>query len=192
MLSSSSVDTAALAPINEIFKKNWNRQITKEEWKPDFGPSEFVPRWGATATGVRKFLIAFNINVLGTKEQAHRIALNLREQGRGPNEPGRLKAVQGIGWWLDEAQIAQISLNLTDHDVTPIHTAYEEARKDAQQLNVAITGSEVVGLVPLKAILQAADYYVQHEKLMVLEEEQKVRLAVDRLGLSALHPFNPK
>lgn len=116
----------------------------------------------------------------------------MREQGRGANEPGRLKAVQGIGWWLDEAQIAQISLNLTDHDVTPIHTAYEEARKDAQQLNVAITGSEIVGLVPLKAILQAADYYVQHEKLMVLEEEQRVRLAIDRLGLSALHPFNPK
>lgn len=72
-------------------------QIGKPEWKPDFGPAQFVPRWGATATGVRKFLIAFNINVLGTKEQAHRIALNLREQGRGPNEPGRLKAVQGIG-----------------------------------------------------------------------------------------------
>ena len=166
--------------------------MTKEEWKPDFGPADFVARWGATATGVRKFLIAFNINVLGTKEQAHRIALNLREQGRGPSEPGRLKAVQGIGWWLDEAQIAQISLNLTDHDVTPIHSAYEEARKDAQQLNVAITGSEIVGLVPLKAILQAADYYVRTEKLLVLEEEQRVRLAIDRLGLSALHPFNPK
>lgn len=120
------------------------------------------------------------------------MALNLREQGRGPNELGRLKAVQGIGWWLDEAQIAQISLNLTDHDVTPIHTAYEEAKKDAQQLNVAITGSEIVGLVPLKAILQAADYYVQQEKLMVLDEEQRVRLAIDRLGLGALHPFNPK
>ncbi|XP_046652431.1 formimidoyltransferase-cyclodeaminase-like [Daphnia pulicaria] len=169
-----------------------SQKINKEEWKPDFGPSEFVSRWGATATGVRKFLIAFNVNVLGTKEQAHRIALNLREQGRGPNEPGRLKAVQGIGWWLEEAQIAQISLNLTDHDVTPIHTAYEEARKDAGQLNVAITGSEIVGLIPLKAILQAADYYVQKEKLMVLEEEQRVRLAIDRLGLAALHPFNPK
>lgn len=130
--------------------------------------------------------------MLGTKEQAHRIALNLREQGRGLNEPGRLKAVQGIGWWLDEAKMAQISLNLTDHDVTPIHTAYEEARRDAQQLNVAITGSEIVGLVPLKAILQAADFYVQRENLMILEEEQRVRLAIDRLGLGALHPFDPK
>lgn len=130
--------------------------------------------------------------MLGTKEQAHRIALNLREQGRGSNEPGRLKAVQGIGWWLEEAQMAQISLNLTDHDVTPIHAAYEEARNDAHQLNVAIMGSEIVGLVPLKAILQAADYYIEKEKLMLLEEEQKVRLAIDRLGLGALHPFHPK
>ena len=70
-------------------------QIGKAEWAPDFGPAQFVPRWGATVTGVRKFLIAFNINVLGTKEQAHRMALNLREQGRGPGQPGRLKAVQG-------------------------------------------------------------------------------------------------
>jgi glutamate formiminotransferase len=104
-------------------------KITKDEWRPDFGPAEFVPRWGCTATGVRKFLIAFNINVLGTKEQAHRIALNIREQGRGQQagqQPGRLKAVQGIGWWLDEARMAQISLNLTDHDVTPMHVAYEE------------------------------------------------------------------
>lgn len=167
-------------------------QLPKEEWTPDFGPRGFVSRWGATATGVRKFLIAYNVNVLGTKEQAHRIALNLREQGRSPSEPGRLKAVQGIGWWLDEARMAQISLNLTDHDVTPIHVAYEEACKDARELNVGIVGSEIVGLVPLRAILQAADYYVEKESLMILEEEMKVRLAIDRLGLSALHHFDPK
>lgn len=166
--------------------------MPKEEWTPDFGAAEFVSRWGATATGVRKFLIAYNVNVLGTKEQAHRIALNLREQGRSASEPGRLKAVQGIGWWLDEAQMAQISLNLTDHDVTPIHVAYEEARKDASQLRVGVTGSEIVGLVPLRAILQAADYYVEKEGLLILEEDMRVRLAIDRLGLSALHHFDPK
>jgi len=167
-------------------------KLTKDEWKPDFGAGQFVARWGATATGVRKFLIAYNINVLGTKEQAHRIALNLREQGRGAGEPGRLKNVQGIGWWLDEANLAQISLNLTDHDVTPIHVAYEEARRDADDLKVAITGSEIVGLIPLRALLQAADYYVQKEKLMILHEDQKVHLAINRLGLSSLHNFNPK
>ena len=110
-------------------------------------------------TGVRKFLIAYNINMLSTKEQAHRymrrlykvsymfydrIALNLREKGRGDDQPGRLKACQGIGWWLEEANIAQISVNLTDMDVTPMHVAYEEAKKDAQELKVAVTGSELV------------------------------------------------
>ena len=122
------------------------------EWAPDFGEATFVPSWGATVTGVRKFLIAYNINMLSTKEQAHRIALNLREKGRGENEPGRLKACQGIGWWLEEANIAQISLNLTDMDVTPMHVAYEEACKDASELGLAVTGSELVGLVPLQVI----------------------------------------
>lgn len=96
------------------------------------------------------------------------------------------------GWWLEEANLAQISLNLTDHDVTPIHLAYEEALKDARELNVALMGSEIVGLLPLRAVLQAADYYIARDNLMILEEEHKVRLAIDRLGFSALHPFDPK
>jgi len=103
-------------------------KLTKPEWAPDFGKATFVPSWGGTVTGVRKFLIAYNINLVSTKEQAHRIALNLRSQGR-KDEPGRLKAVQGIGWWLAEKNIAQISLNLTDMDETPMHIAYEEAKK---------------------------------------------------------------
>lgn len=98
----------------------------------------------------------------------------------------------GIGWWLEEANMAQISLNLTDHDVTPIHVAYEEALKDSKEINVGIVGSEIVGLLPLRALLQAADYYISRDGLMMLEEEHKVRLAIDRLGLSALHPFHPK
>ncbi|XP_076360980.1 formimidoyltransferase-cyclodeaminase-like isoform X2 [Tachypleus tridentatus] len=102
-------------------------KITKPEWKPDYGPAEFISRWGATICGARKFLIVYNINVLGTKEQAHRIALNIREQGRGADQPGCLRNCHGIGWWLDEASLAQVSLNLTDHDITPIHTVYEEA-----------------------------------------------------------------
>ena len=88
--------------------------------------------------------------------------------------------------------MAQISLNLTDYDVTPIHVAYEEALKDSKELNVAIMGSEMVGLVPLRALLQAADFYIKRDNLMILQEEDKVRLAIDRLGLSALHPFHPK
>lgn len=122
------------------------------QWAPDFGEAKFVPSWGGTVTGVRKFLIAYNVNLVSTKEQAHRIALNLRTQGR-KDEPGRLEAVQGIGWWLAEKNIAQLSLNLTDMDLTPMHVAYEEAKKDAKAMNIPVTGSEVVGLVPLKAML---------------------------------------
>ncbi|XP_028701047.2 formimidoyltransferase-cyclodeaminase isoform X4 [Macaca mulatta] len=108
------------------------KKLQQAEWAPDFGPSSFVPSWGATATGARKFLIAFNINLLSTKEQAHRIALNLREQGRGKDQPGRLKKVQGIGWYLDEKNLAQVSTNLLDFEVTALHTVYEETCREAQ------------------------------------------------------------
>ena len=161
-------------------------------WAPDFGPAEFVPSWGASMVGVRKFLIAYNVNLISTKEQAHRVALNIREQGRGPGQPGRLKAVQGIGWYLEEANVAQVSLNLTDHDVTPIHVAFEEVCRDAEELNLPVVGSEIVGLVPLKAILQAAEYYIARDKLFILEEDQKVRFVISKLGLSSLKQFQPE
>jgi len=96
------------------------------------------------------------------------------------------------GWWLAEKNIAQISLNLTDMDVTPMHVAYEEAKKDAAEIGVAVTGSELVGLVPLASLLDAAEFYMEKEGLMVLEEDQKVHLAINRLGLSTISPFNPK
>ena len=119
-------------------------QLQDERWAPDFGPATFVPSWGGTVTGVRKFLIAYNVNLLSTKEQAHKIALNLREKGRGADQPGRLRAVQGLGWWLAEKNIAQISLNITDMDVTPMHLAFEEAKADAEKMKIAVTGSELV------------------------------------------------
>jgi len=167
-------------------------KLKDDKWAPDFGPARFVPSWGGTVTGVRKFLIAYNVNLLSTKEQAHRIALNIREKGRGDDQPGRLKAVQGIGWWLAEKNIAQVSINITDMDVTPMHVAFEEVKKDAEDLSIAVTGSELVGLVPLNSILEAAEFYMKKENLMVLDEDQKVHLAINRLGLATLSPFNPK
>lgn len=136
-------------------------QLKKEVWAPDFGPATFVPSWGATVTGARKFLIAYNVNLISTKEQAHRIALDVREQGRGKDQvhaegrfsaafsclppqrpgltgfgvlkqPGLLRKVQGMGWYLDEANIAQVSTNILDYDVTPLHVVYEEICKDAK------------------------------------------------------------
>ncbi|XP_058152357.1 formimidoyltransferase-cyclodeaminase [Dasypus novemcinctus] len=167
-------------------------KLQQAEWAPDFGPSAFVPRWGATAAGARKFLLAFNVNLLSTKEQAHRIALNLREQGRGKDQPGLLKKVQGIGWYLDEKNLAQVSTNLLDFEVTGLHTVFEETCREAQELSLPVVGSQLVGLVPLKAILDAAAFYCEKENLFILEEEHRIRLVVSRLGLDSLSPFNPK
>uniref|UniRef100_A0A8C3DML9 Formimidoyltransferase-cyclodeaminase n=1 Tax=Corvus moneduloides TaxID=1196302 RepID=A0A8C3DML9_CORMO len=167
-------------------------KLAKPEWAPDFGPPTFVPRWGATVTGARTFLIAYNINLLCTKELAHRIALNIREQGRGPDQPGRLKKVQGIGWYLEEENMAQVSTNLLDFETTPLHAVYEEICRDAQELNLPVVGSQLVGLIPKKAMLDAAEFYIKKEKLFILEEEQKIRLVVNRLGLDSLSPFHPQ
>ncbi|MCB2148524.1 MAG: glutamate formimidoyltransferase [Deltaproteobacteria bacterium] len=161
-------------------------------WKPDFGPAEFIPQWGATATGARSFLIAYNVNILGTSNQAHRIALNLREAGRGPDKPGRLKEVKGMGWFVDEYNLAQVTVNLNDYKVTPIHVLFEEVKREAASLNVGVAGSEIVGLVPLASILMAADFYMEKENLFILDEDQKVRLAVERLGLNSVAPFDPR
>ncbi len=166
-------------------------RITLPEWKPDFGPAEFIPSWGATCSGARVFLIAYNVNILGTKEQAHRIALNIREQGRSANEPGRLKAVKAIGWFVDEYNMAQVSINLDNFKITPPHVAFEECAKDARELNLAVAGSELVGLIPLEAMLIAADYYIEKENLFIIDERQKIRLAVERLGLNSVSRFDP-
>nr|XP_006636740.1 PREDICTED: formimidoyltransferase-cyclodeaminase [Lepisosteus oculatus] len=167
-------------------------KLKKLEWAPDFGPSTFVPTWGATVTGARKFLIAYNVNLLSTKEQAHRIALDIREQGRAKDQPGRLKKVQGIGWYLDEASLAQVSTNLLDFEETALHTVYEEICREAEELNLPVVGSQIVGLIPLKAVLDCAEFYMERDNLFILEEEHKVRLVVSRLGLDSLGPFVPK
>jgi glutamate formiminotransferase/formiminotetrahydrofolate cyclodeaminase len=164
-------------------------RITRPEWRPDFGPAAFVPAWGATVTGARNFLIAYNVNLLATKEQAHRIALDLREQGRGPDQPGRLRAVKAVGWWVEEYQMAQVSMNLDDYTVTPPHVAFEAVAEEARALKLAVAGSEIVGLVPRQALLMAADHYIAAEELFIVEESQKIRLAVDRLGLGTVSGF---
>jgi glutamate formiminotransferase/formiminotetrahydrofolate cyclodeaminase len=166
-------------------------KLKQPAWKPDFGPDRFVPEWGATVTGARSFLIAYNVNLLGTPNQAHRIALNLREAGRGPEAPGRLKAVKGMGWFVDDYNLAQVTVNLTDYRVTPPHVFFEAVKEEAAKLKVAVTGSEVVGLLPLEAMLMAADDYIAKEELLIYEEDQKIRLVVDRLGLNAVAPFDP-
>jgi len=167
-------------------------KLKDPQWRPDFGLTDFLPSWGATAVGARRFLIAYNINLLATKEQAHRIALNVRENGRGDDQPGKLKSVQAIGWYLEEANMAQVSINITDLEVTGIHEVYQECVKDAEELNLAVVGSQIVGLVPLQALMDTADHLMQQENLFILEEDQKLRLVINRLGLNSLGAFSPK
>lgn len=166
-------------------------KILRPEWKPDYGQAhQFVPTWGATMTGARKFLIAYKVNLISTKEQAHRIALNIR--GQGDHEAGRLPAVQTMGTWSKEANLAQVTISLLDYEITPIHKAFEEVVGEAKELKLPVTGSQLIGLVPLKAILQAAEFYIKRENLFVLEEELKVHLAINRLGLNSLGHFDAK
>jgi len=188
-------------------------KLKNPEWKPDFGPSEFVPKTGATAVGARKILIAYNINLNTTStRRANAIAFDVREKGRplregnpitGPikkdeygNEiwiPGSLKAVKGIGWYIEEYGIAQVSLNLTDIDITPLHIAFEEVCKKAEARGVRVTGSEIVGVVPLKAILDAGKYFLKKQKRSLgIPDEEIIRIAIKSLGLNELYPFEPK
>jgi len=189
--ASENPDRKMLRQIRSGEYEGIKNKIYKPEWKPDFGPQEFKPKSGATVTGSRFFLIAYNVNILGTKEQAHKIALNIREQGRSENEPGRLKAVKGIGWYVNEYNMAQVSINLDNYKITPPHIAFEECVKDAREMKLAVCGSELVGLIPLEAMLMAADYYIEKENLFILDENQKIRLAIDRLGLSSISEFDP-
>lgn len=167
-------------------------RLKDPRWRPDYGPAEFIATWGITATGARSPLIAYNVNILGTPNQAHRIALNLREGGRGEGQPGLLHEVKGMGWFVKEYNLAQVTVNLLDYRVTPMHVLFEAVKKEAEALRVGVAGSEVVGLVPLAALLAAADFYIEKEKLFIYEEDQKIRLAIDRLGLSSIAPFRPE
>ena len=188
-------------------------KLAKPEWKPDFGPAELNARSGATAVAARDFLIAYNVNLNTTStRRANAIAFDIRERGRqkregnpitGPivrNEngevvwiPGSLKAVKGIGWFIEEYGVAQVSLNLTNISVTPMHVAFDEACKKADARGVRVTGSELVGLVPLSAMLDAGRYFLRkQERSTGIADSEIIRIAVKSLGLDDLYPFKPE
>ena len=191
-------------------------KLVNPDWKPDFGPSKFndqAARTGATAISARDFLIAYNINLNSTStRRANSIAFDIREGGRIKREgdpitgkkvldkdgnpvriPGKLKAVKGIGWYIDEYGIAQISYNLTNISITSMHIAFDETCKSAEARGLRVTGSELIGLIPLQAMLDAADYYlIKQERSLGISEGEKIKIAVKSLGLDDLKPFNPK
>ena len=190
-------------------------KLSSDEFRPDFGPSAFNDRaqkTGATAIGARDFLVAYNININSTSSRrANAIAFDIREAGRLKREggkvsgkimkdangdpirqPGTLKSVKGIGWYIEEYGIAQLSLNLTDINVTPTHVAFDEACSKAQDRGIRVTGSELVGLVPLKVMTDAADYFLRKQQRSTgISESEKIKIAIKSLGLDDLAPFNP-
>ena len=177
------------------------KKLADPGWKPDFGPAVFNERSGATAVGARDFLVAFNVNLNTTSvRRANAIAFDVREKGRTvKNEngetisvPGTLKSVKAIGWYIEEYGIAQISMNLTDISVTPVHVAFDEVCRKADGRGIRVTGSELVGLIPLKSVLDAGRYFLekQHRSTGVSDEEL-IKIAVKSMGLSDIHQFNP-
>lgn len=191
------------------------KKLADPNWKPDFGPAEFnskVSKTGATAISARDFLVAYNVNLNTTStRRANAIAFDIREAGRVKREGnpitgkkvldengepvriyGKLKAVKGIGWYIEEYGIAQISYNLTNISITSMHEAFDESCKAANARGIRVTGSELIGLIPLKAMLDAADFYLEkQERSLGISESEKIKIAVKSLGLDDLKPFNP-
>jgi glutamate formiminotransferase/formiminotetrahydrofolate cyclodeaminase len=188
------------------------KKIKLAEWQPDFGPNEFDAKRGATVIGARDFLVAYNVNLNTTStRRANSIAFDVREAGRVKREgdpingkivtdsngnpvnlPGSLKAVKAIGWYIEEYGIAQISMNLTNINITPVHIAFDEVCKKANERGIRVTGSEIVGLIPLKALLDAGKYFLEKQQRSTgVSEKELIKIAVKSMGLDELSPFNP-
>ena len=189
------------------------KKLADPEWKPDFGPSVFNERAGATAVGARDFLVAFNVNLNTTStRRANAIAYDVREKGRPEREgdkvtgkivkdengekvmiPGSLKSVKAIGWYIKEYGIAQISMNLTNISVTPVHIAFDEVCRKADARGVRVTGSELVGLIPLKSLLDAGRYFLARQQLSSgVSDDELIKIAIRSMGLNDIHQFKPE
>ena len=181
-------------------------KIGKAEWKPDFGPAIFNEKSGNTAIGARDFLVAYNVNLNTTStRRANSVAFDVREQGRvdpsGAKDasgeavriPGTCKAVKAIGWYIEEYGLAQVSMNLTNISITPVHIAFDECVKSAYNRGMRVTGSELVGLIPLQAMLDAGKYFLEKQQRSTgVSEEELIHIAIKSMGLDELTPFDPK
>jgi glutamate formiminotransferase / formiminotetrahydrofolate cyclodeaminase len=192
--------------------EGFSEKIKQPQWKPDFGPSVFNEKAGATVIGAREFLVAYNAN-LNTKavRRANSVAFDVRENGRVKTEdgtptgkpvldakgepvrePGMLKHVKAIGWYVEEYGIAQVSMNLTNLEVTPLHAAFDACVESASKRGLRVTGSEVVGMLPKKCLLDAGRHYLRKQKWSEgASEEELIEVAIRSMGLSELKPFDP-
>ena len=189
------------------------KKFTDSQWKPDFGPAEFNSMSGATAVGARDFLVAYNVNLNTTSvRRANSIAFDVREKGRIKREngsltgtaikekngepvrvPGTLKCVKAIGWYIEEFGIAQISINLTNISITPVHIAFDEVCKKAEKRGIRVTGSELVGLIPLNAMLDAGRYFLKKQnRSLGVSDKELIKIAVKSMGLDELYKFKPE
>ena len=206
--AASTPDRTNLAAVRAGEYEGLPEKLKDPYWKPDFGKAEFNPKSGATAIGARQFLIAYNVN-LNTRDRklATDIALDIREAGRAKRDiegkiirdedgkavkvPGLLKACKAVGWEIEEYGKAQVSINLTDYTVTPPHAAFEAVREGARKRGLRVTGSELVGLVPLEAMLLAGrHYFTSQGKTTGVPDEELVHAAMESLGLNDVSPFN--
>lgn len=193
---------ASLAAVRAGGYEGLAAKMARPEWRPDFGPAEPRLRSGATAIGARDLLVAYNVNLdTADARVAGAIAADVRESGRVTTAddgqrvrvPGTLKGVRALGWYIEEYGCAQVSVNLTDLAATPVHVAYEEVKKKAAEREVKVTGSELIGLIPLAALLAAGrDALRRQGRSVEVHEEELVAAAVEALGLAALGPFAPR
>jgi glutamate formiminotransferase/formiminotetrahydrofolate cyclodeaminase len=191
-----------LSVIREGEYEGFFKKIKKAEWKPDFGPDEFSVRSGGTVIGVRDFLVAYNVNLNTTSvRRANAVAFDVRERGRVITDtkgkqvtvPGTLKAVKAIGWYIDEYAQAQVSINLTNINITPVHVAFEEVCKKAIERGMRVTGSELVGLIPLNSMVEAGKYFLRKQKRSIgVSEKELIHIAIKSLGLDDLNEFVPE
>jgi len=186
-----------LSIIREGEYEGFFKKIKLAEWKPDFGPAEYDAKRGATVIGAREFLVAYNVNLNTTSvRRANAVAFDVREAGRkvdGVVQPGACKAVKGIGWYIAEYGIAQVSMNLTNVDITPVHIAFDECLHSAYNRGMRVTGSELVGLIPLKSLTDAGKYFLRKQKRSVgVSEKELIKIAVKSLGLDELTSFKPE
>ncbi|MEE4271414.1 MAG: glutamate formimidoyltransferase [Thermoanaerobaculales bacterium] len=186
----------SLADIRKGEYEALEEKLQTEEFKPDYGPAEFVPSFGAMVTGARKFLVAYNVDLnVSDKRWANRVAFDVREKGRvvkGVEQPGMLKAVRGVGWFIPEYGCAQVSMNLVDLDVTPVHVAFDACDEAARRRGIRVTGSELVGLLPKQSMIDAGVHYLKKmHRSPGVPESDVIHAAVRSLGLNEVSEFNP-
>jgi len=207
--AASRPERRSLADVRKGEYEALPEKLKEPFWAPDFGPAAFSARSGATVIGAREFLIAWNVN-LNTRDRklAHAVAQEIREAGkpkRGPDGklvkdargqtlsvPGRFKECRAVGWYIEEYGRAQVSINMTNYKITPIHVLFDACREEAAKLGLRVTGSELVGLIPLQALLDAGDHYLARQgKTTGVPEKERLHVAIQSLGLGEIAPFDP-